>query len=90
MTSDQWDSSKTSGLSLGSIELTAPILEVMLTRYTPAALDASITARVPSTAGLIRTYGSLGASITKGEAVWITYVDPAIAVVNEASSSRSA
>lgn len=46
--------------------------EVTTTRLTLCFYAALSTANVPSTAGLIRTSSSLGATIGIGEAVWTT------------------
>lgn len=62
----------------------------MTTLLTLFYLAAFITAKVPSTAGLIRISSFYGVSIGNGEAVWTTYVLPSIAFIIEFSSHRSA
>lgn len=65
--------------------------EVSTTRCTvPAFVAARRTRRVPSRAGMMRSFASLGSAVGMGEAIWSTYVHPATAVFQPLSWLRSA
>lgn len=65
--------------------------DVNTTRCTVPELAAvRRTRRVPSRAGTISSFASLGSAVGMGEATWSTYVHPATAVSHPLLWSRSA
>lgn len=78
------------GVFYGKPDIIAAILLVITTRLTLFAWHASITAKVPLTAGLIKSFSCLGFFNGNGEAVCTTKLAPLIAANIDCLSSRSA